>query len=330
MPVIPGGTVEVGRVNRTTNYTVDQTTIASAPDIFSSDITWVSDGSPYLIEFFCPRYISANTNSSYINVFLVDGSGADLGQMGLLFNNSTTGLQFPVHLTYFYTPNSGVAASVNIRATYAAAATNVLGGGAAGAGQLVPMFLRVSKIVNQNDGLKPFWTPPVVTQLPSQATEGDQVVLYSSSPYAGYQSHYYAGGSWRTLDDSRATGAWQSWTPTISQVATASLTVNYAKYTVIGKSVSAKCRVTVASGTGTVGTAITMGGLPVAAVASESIGGTFRMFDSGVTNVVGAAIGASTTSANFYRNADGNAVGLGSTTFSAGDIFDVHVTYEAP
>ena len=51
-------------------------------------------------------------------------------------------------------------------------------------------------------------------------------------------------GSWRTLDDSRGTGAWQSWTPTVAQGATNNIakTVQYAKYVVLGKTVIANCR----------------------------------------------------------------------------------------
>jgi len=53
--------------------------------------------------------------------------------------------------------------------------------------------IRVSKIVNQNDGLKPFWTPPIVTQLPSNATVGDQVVYAADATNGVYWSLYYDG-----------------------------------------------------------------------------------------------------------------------------------------
>jgi hypothetical protein len=55
------------------------------------------------------------------------------------------------------------------------------------------MFLRVSKIVNQNDGLKPFWTPPIVTQLPSQATVGDQVIYAADATNGVYWHLQYDG-----------------------------------------------------------------------------------------------------------------------------------------
>jgi hypothetical protein len=50
------------------------------------------------------------------------------------------------------------------------------------------MMLRASRIVNQNNGLKPFWTPPIVTQLPTLAQVGDQV-LYAADATNGVYWH---------------------------------------------------------------------------------------------------------------------------------------------
>lgn len=58
-------------------------------------------------------------------------------------------------------------------------------------------------------------------------------------------------------------GAWNSWTPTLTQGATVSATVQYAKYTRVGKRVEAQLWVN-ATGTGTAGTKITIS-LPIAA-----------------------------------------------------------------
>lgn len=55
------------------------------------------------------------------------------------------------------------------------------------------MFLRVSKIIQPNNGLKPFWTPPVVTQLPSQATVGDQVIYAADATNGVYWQLQYDG-----------------------------------------------------------------------------------------------------------------------------------------
>jgi hypothetical protein len=55
------------------------------------------------------------------------------------------------------------------------------------------MMLRASRIVNQNDGLKPFWTPPIVTQLPSQATVGDQVIYAADATNGVYWHLSYDG-----------------------------------------------------------------------------------------------------------------------------------------
>jgi hypothetical protein len=244
MPVIPGGTVELGyQSTDRTNVAVSQTTQANATELVSTTV--ICDGSPILIEFEC--CIACATGEGVQIGVWVDG----VYNSNFEANTNNQVLRLAYAQSRRITPAAG-SRTISVRWwrwTGSTLQTSLTGNA----------VLRVSKIVNQNDGLKPFWTPPVVTQLPSQATEGDQVLLYSSSPYAGYQTHQYASGSWRTLGDSRAMGAWQTYTPTLAQSGTVSpVTVNQARYTQIGKTVMGNVYLTVASGgTGSAGSNVT-------------------------------------------------------------------------
>ena len=238
MPVIPGGTVELGYSQITSSVTVG-TSVTNV----TSTLTVVCDGGPILVEFFAPS-VRCWLGGDNLTFSLFEDGVQKASPWGE--SVSQNDLQAtPVQLQYRLTPSAG-SHTYQVKAVASLSSSQQVRAGSGGTGSTSysPAFLRVSKIVNQNDGLKPFWTPPVVTQLPSQATEGDQVLLYSASPYAGYQTHQYVTGSWRTLDDSRGTGAWQSWTPTVAQGATNNIakTVQYAKYVVLGKTVIANCR----------------------------------------------------------------------------------------
>lgn len=240
MPVIPGGTVELGYLPKTSTVPVNAGSGSQVSVV--GPLTVVCDGSPIMVEFYCEEAAAATTAGAYLIASLwVDGAETTR-TMGVVYAGATgSNHGETLHAVQRITPAAG-SHTIEIKGWSSAAGNFYAAAG--GTAAYAPMWLRVSKIVNQNDGLKPFWTPPVVTQLPSQATEGDQVLLYSASPYAGYQTHQYVTGSWRTLDDSRGTGAWQSWTPTVAQGATNNIakTVQYAKYVVLGKTVIANCR----------------------------------------------------------------------------------------
>lgn len=82
--------------------------------------------------------------------------------------------------------------------------------------------------------------PPVVTQLPSNPQIGQEVYYYITSPYAGYQHQRWDGNAWTILSDSRASGAWQSWSPTISQNnVSIAYTSGRGRYLINGKMVTA-------------------------------------------------------------------------------------------
>jgi hypothetical protein len=96
------------------NYTVDQSSVASAVDIFSSDISWTADGtSSYLIEAFCPTAATAGSNQT-TRMVIVTGSGTSLGYTEIY--NSAGSSTGPLFVRFWYTPSAGSAA-VNARGT---------------------------------------------------------------------------------------------------------------------------------------------------------------------------------------------------------------------
>lgn len=184
MPVIPGGLVETGYVQRTTNYTSTATTIAAATSAFS-DLTFVADGGPYMVEVFFPQ---VSFTGAYTLGCFVNAAGTDLGQVIYVGPASAS---HGAYGSYRYTPSAG-SVTINFRAA-TNTGTATYAGGAGGSGAYPPSFLRVSKIVNQNDGLKPVWTPPIVTQLPSQATVGDSVLYAADATNGVYWQLQYDG-----------------------------------------------------------------------------------------------------------------------------------------
>jgi hypothetical protein len=328
-PVIPGGLVEVARLTATgaNSGTAVTQTYAAASNLFSSNATVVADGSSsFLVEVFVP--LIYGTGSSFQLRVSLSQNGSEGGRLAV-FDNIDAFTGVPAYGQIVLTPAAGTL-TLNARIWTGNTAGALAFYGTGSGTQYAPAMLRVSKIVNQNDGLKPFWTPPVVTQLPSQANEGDQVLLYSSSPYAGYQTHQYASGSWRTLGDSRGVGAWQSWTPSVTQPGAVTVTQGGSRYVQSGKTVTANGILTV-TGSGTSGNIVNIS-LPVPAAGVNQIVGCGWIYDaSTATRYAFVAEASSTTT--FVMNGDwsssgswGNApaIGLAST-----DQIRFSLTYEA-
>ena len=189
MPVIPGGTVELGYGERTTpvSFTTSAQTVVAPVSV-------VHDGSPVLVELFSPYQWGPSSSNTRHWVYLSDGSYRQFALSGL------TTYYGGFYGSWRYTPPAGT--ETYEWKTFADVAGGSLGSGTGAASQYVPSFLRVSKIVQQNDGLKPFWTPPIVTQLPSNATVGDQVTFYTSS--GAYQPYQYMGtNGWKQMGTSK-------------------------------------------------------------------------------------------------------------------------------
>lgn len=187
MPVIPGGEVEVARVTRTTDYTVSATSLAGAADVFSPALTFVADGSTYIVEFYCEFMFTGTTAGSFVTGSIVNSSGTEIAKVASVGDANGTGHGNPVLTRFWYTPSAG-STTINFRA-WRGTSNGLL----RAASPSAPMYLRVVKPVNQNDGLKPFWTPPVVTQLPSQATVGDSVLYAADATNGIYWQLQYDG-----------------------------------------------------------------------------------------------------------------------------------------
>lgn len=190
MPVIPGGLVELGYSQITSNVSVSSASVGS-PTTVISPITIVTDGSPLLVEFYAPFVAIGATSNSYtlLNIS-VDGSVS--GRL-MSYTNATGGsIAGPVYVQRRLTLSAG-SHTIGIVGWYSVSAGTVGAGDASAADATVPAFLRVSKITQPNNGLKPFWTPPIVTQLPTQATVGDQVIYAADATNGVYWHLSYDG-----------------------------------------------------------------------------------------------------------------------------------------
>ena len=98
----------LGYVTHTSNVTVNQNSLASATDVFASDLTFTAvAATAYLVEFFCSRSIPGA--SDFITFNLVNGSGTGIG----MFNINTSN-DIGIFSRFVYTPGAG-SISINVR-----------------------------------------------------------------------------------------------------------------------------------------------------------------------------------------------------------------------
>lgn len=122
-------------------------------------------------------------------------------------------------------------------------------------------------------------------------------------------------------------GRWKTWTPSLSQSVTPTQTVQYARYTQSGREVTVQAQIA-PTGSGTANQKVLVGGLPVNVSNAEYGQGTFRFFDSGNTNFVGASTPSSASSLEFHHDGNGNYFGS-NMTVTNGDVMHFLFTYEA-
>ena len=129
-------------------------------------------------------------------------------------------------------------------------------------------------------------------------------------------------------------GAWTSWTTTVTQSDSVTVTVNTATYGRWGRMIICRMQVTV-TGSGTGSNAIVVGGLPATAAVSVGAFGQGYLFDTSVPNTFPFIVTlASSTSINLSStSANASSLSLGVTSFTAGlasgDIINCSFTYEA-
>jgi len=126
-----------------------------------------------------------------------------------------------------------------------------------------------------------------------------------------------------------AAGEWNDFTPTLTQTGSVSFTATRARYRRMGTHVTVHVSLAI-TGAGTAGSALVLGGLPVAAANSEDLTGPFTYFDAGNTNYVGVTTPNSTTSVKFATHNNGNDLGILPNFATAnGDVLRVTLVYEA-
>lgn len=127
--------------------------------------------------------------------------------------------------------------------------------------------------------------------------------------------------------------AWETYTPTLTQLGAVTKTVNYARYTRIGRLIRVEVHMT-CTGSGTANNAVTIG-LPVAAAYSAEFRtvGTFFMLDASVAFYFAAAVLGSSTTVQGLANGDAVLMGVTGADFAvalvSGDKVSIEVTYEA-
>lgn len=128
-------------------------------------------------------------------------------------------------------------------------------------------------------------------------------------------------------------GTWTTWTPTVTQSGSVTVTVNFAKYKIIDKVCFVSVRLTV-TGSGTSGNDITIGGQPAAMqsvnTGAEAIIGYGLVKRNGITFRVGDVVATGATSWKFIVDNDAYYLGSGGSAFglAANDTININACYE--
>lgn len=176
-----------------------------------------------------------------------------------------------------------------------------------------------------------------VSQFASAAARNSAI----TSPVEGMVNHLndvngftvYTGSAWSTVGPLH--GALTSWTPTVTQSGSVTVTVNYATCQRIGRMLHGGFRVTV-TGSGTGANAVIIGGLPATGVSSSAPVGFATIYDSSATIQYGGQLAMNSTTTFAIGWGGGNAGAdqrLGILVFTAGlasgDIVQGTFQYEA-
>lgn len=127
--------------------------------------------------------------------------------------------------------------------------------------------------------------------------------------------------------DALALGPWTSYTPTLTQGVSVSLSANTSTYVQIGKIVVAFINIT-ASSAGTASNEIQVS-LPVTAANSTGSIGSFRYFDAGTAHYVGTCELVSTSVVAMYRDNSSSTLGSGGPTVASTDFIHMTIVYMA-
>ena len=128
--------------NQFTEVTITATSEATA-DIVVTASSVTFDGAPVVIEFFSPS-ITTPVAQALAVVLWDDTAGVSLGQFGVLVPSAGVAEQIPALLARRLTPAAGDGV-YSIRA-FVSGLSGSVGGGAGGAGNNVPGYIRVTKV----------------------------------------------------------------------------------------------------------------------------------------------------------------------------------------
>jgi hypothetical protein len=141
----------------------------------------------------------------------------------------------------------------------------------------------------------------------------------------------FVAGQVLTAAELNGVGVWQDYTPSWTQGATITKTVNFARYTQLNKLVIVNLKMT-ASSAGTASSPILVG-LPVSASSNNSSMGLAFMFDvsAGDSGKEGLfSVYESATTVHFLQTRSGESDKFGiNLTIASGDIISATFTYEA-
>ena len=274
-----GGLVELGYSQITSAVSVTGTDIAVI-----SDLTVVCDGSPVAIEFYSPRLdLAGTTLGDGCEIYLwVDG--VKTGRIAERYHpNAATGPYTTAYGVRRLTPSAG-SHTFKITATRQGATSPSISAGAGTTTTQSPAFLRVSKIVQATQ-----WPAVTTGTIICTSTTRPASPFKGQTIYEGDTdlSYTYNGSSW--VQTGNSTGAWTSFTPTVTGYSSLNLTNGNAtidgKYTRIGRTICFRARWVFGSTTSFNATnGYFFLGLPVTAASSLNAGLSASILDSGIAH----------------------------------------------
>lgn len=127
----------------TAGVTVNATTEGSANTVITGNAVSYDGATVVMIEFFAPQVYSTNTANIDLTAVLYDGASS-IGQIGWLRSETTNRGMIAMHCMRRLTP-SNAAHTYSIRA-FIASGSGAVQAGIAGSGNLVPAFIRITKV----------------------------------------------------------------------------------------------------------------------------------------------------------------------------------------
>jgi hypothetical protein len=182
----PGGLVELAYVEKISNQTI---TNGAAAAIVLGPLSFVSDGSPCIVDVYVPRIDSGASTDIYF-LIEVDGVSPTVGQ-GRIWNwTPTSAWNNPASAHMRIAPSAGVhtvtikAVSIGANATITCASAN-----------WTPAFLRISKVIQASQLIVQTPNAPLVTSLPSDAIDGQEVRYLADNTNGIIWNFRYRAGS---------------------------------------------------------------------------------------------------------------------------------------